>query len=238
MLNRWRAWAGSMFVRAMDDNLARMAKSVQAEVAATAAKVLDLGCWDAANCLRYIPGHAQLFGVEGFFEAAKMAGDRGARVVRADLNRDLPWRDSSFDVVTSNQVIEHLYDTDTFMRECVRVVRPGGLVVMSTENLASWHNIAALMLGWQAFSLTNVSQAATGLGNPLANLRGSEPHEVGWEHNRIFSYRGLRELLGAHGLEEVRILASGYYPLPSRMAHFDPRHGAFITAVGRKPTSR
>ncbi|HET9443035.1 MAG TPA: hypothetical protein VFO65_06910, partial [Acidimicrobiales bacterium] len=87
-----------------------------------------------------------------------------------------------------------------------------------------------------AFSLTPVSRARAGLGNPLANLRGTDGDAVhGWEHLRIFSYRGLIELLEAHGLEEVTIAASGYYPPPTRVAHVDRRHGALITAMGRKP---
>ena len=234
-LSSWRAWGSSMFSRAMEHNLAEMAEVLRGEVRGTGGHVLDLGCWDAENYVRYAPEQGCLFGVEAAADAAKRARARGILMVRGDLNGGLPWRDAAFDVVTSNQVIEHLADTDTFVSECCRVVRPGGLVVTSTENLASWHNIAALTLGWQAFSLTNVSRVATGLGNPLANLRGDEPREPGWEHVRIFSYRGLRELMIAHGLEEVKIMAAGYYPLPSAVARADPRHAAFITAVGRRP---
>lgn len=109
-------------------------------------------------------------------------------------------------------------------------------MLASTESLASWHNIAALALGWQAFSLTPVSRVRQGLGNPLANLRDGEGEDInGWEHLRIFSYRGLAELFDAHGFVAVSVMASGYYPLPARVAHLDRRHGAFITAVGRKP---
>jgi hypothetical protein len=106
---------------------------------------------------------------------------------------------------------------------------------VSTENLASWHNIASLLFGWQAFSLTNVSSRKSGIGNPLANLRAAEPAAEGWTHQRIFSYRGLIELAEAIGFENVRILGAGYYPLPTRVAHRDPRHAAFITVIGRKP---
>jgi SAM-dependent methyltransferase len=139
-----------------------------------------------------------------------------------------------FDSVVSNQVIEHLSDTDRFVSELWRVLRPGGVAVTSTENLASWHNVAALTLGWQPFSLTNVSSTRLGIGNPLAIHRGADANLKSWEHLRVFAARGLRELFEAHGFKEIALLGAGYYPLPSGAARFDPRHAAFLTVVAVK----
>jgi SAM-dependent methyltransferase len=105
-------------------------------------------------------------------------------VTEADLNDGLPFDDERFDVVVSNQVLEHLADTDAFVSEVARVLRPGGVAAVSTENLASWHNIAALLLGWQPFSLSNVTSARAGLGNPLALHRGEASGEAAWQHSR------------------------------------------------------
>jgi SAM-dependent methyltransferase len=46
----------------------------------------------------------------------------------------LPLADASVDVVVNFQVIEHLWDQPQFVRECLRVLRPGGLLLMSTPN--------------------------------------------------------------------------------------------------------
>lgn len=232
---RWMALGVRLFDAAMEDNLDHMSRAVATLPSTRDLQVLDLGCWDGGNVRKYIPPRVRVFGVELDDLASREALGRGVRVVRADLNSPLPWRDQSFDVVTSNQVIEHLCDTDTFVAEIHRVLRRGGLAVISTENLASWHNILALMLGWQAFSLTNVSHSKPGIGNPLANLRGGDPLHSGWEHTRVFSYRGLRELLESHGFEAVRIQGAGYYPLPATIGHIDPRHAAFVTVIGRRP---
>ncbi|EGD56938.1 class I SAM-dependent methyltransferase [Gordonia neofelifaecis] len=47
---------------------------------------------------------------------------------------DLPLADASVDVVVNFQVIEHLWDQSAFVAECHRVLRPGGVLLMSTPN--------------------------------------------------------------------------------------------------------
>jgi SAM-dependent methyltransferase len=46
----------------------------------------------------------------------------------------LPLADATVDVVVNFQVIEHLWDQSQFVAECLRVLRPGGLLLMSTPN--------------------------------------------------------------------------------------------------------
>ncbi len=54
-------------------------------------------------------------------------------VMQANL-AELPLDDASVDVVVNFQVIEHLWDQGQFVRECLRVLRPSGLLMMSTPN--------------------------------------------------------------------------------------------------------
>jgi len=54
-------------------------------------------------------------------------------VARANLVA-LPVRDEGCDAVVSLQVIEHLWDQERFLRECLRVLRPGGALMVSTPN--------------------------------------------------------------------------------------------------------
>jgi hypothetical protein len=128
-------------------------------------------------------------------------------------------------------VIEHLFDTDTFVSEIRRLLKPGGVSVTSTENLASWHNIGALLMGWQPFSLTNVTSKRGGVGNPLAVTRDNGPPPAGWQHHRVFAARGLSELFEAHGFERVELLGAGYYPFSPKLGRRWPRHASFLTVV-------
>lgn len=203
--------------------------------------LLDLGCNDGAFTRRIAGeiGARKALGVEIDPDRAQTARDRGITVTVADLEHALPLEDETADAITANQVIEHLKNTDNMISEAMRLLRPGGLLVVSTENLSSWHNIFSIILGWQPFSLTNISDRRMGIGNPLSLYRGNIGACRYMQHQRIFSPRGLTELLEAHGFQVESLKGAGYFPLGGRLTRtlnaIDTRHSSFMTIGGRKP---
>lgn len=63
----------------------------------------------------------------------KRTYDKSIRFVAADAGR-LPMRDESFDTVVCIEAIEHVPSADGVLREIARVLRPGGLLIISTPN--------------------------------------------------------------------------------------------------------
>ncbi len=64
----------------------------------------------------------------------------GGAVERADvvrMNAPLPYEDSTFDMVASMDVIEHVRAPEPWLREALRVLRPGGLMFLTTPNYGS-----------------------------------------------------------------------------------------------------
>jgi SAM-dependent methyltransferase len=55
----------------------------------------------------------------------------------ADLNQPLAFADGGFDLVIAVEVIEHLDHAALFLREAIRVLRPGGQLILSSPNVAS-----------------------------------------------------------------------------------------------------
>jgi SAM-dependent methyltransferase len=207
--------------------------------------LLDLGCHDGEwtqQLVRASGGSVdRATGVEVVEEARRVAERRGIEAVAANLNESLPFADESFDLVHANQVIEHVLDLDLFVAEVARVLRPGGRAIVCTENLASWHNIGALVLGYMPFSLTNISSRGS-IGNPfnLASTPAAEL-ETSWFHTRVLTAVGLEHLFRVHSLDVVVRFASGYHPLPPGLARAaarrDVRHAAFIGVVAEKPVA-
>jgi SAM-dependent methyltransferase len=197
----------------------------------------DLGCGDGmiTDHVGVAIAADRISVVETYDPHIKDAEHRGFEVTRDDLNGALSLPSSTFDIVLANQVIEHLYDTEQFLAEARRILKPGGVLIVSTENPASWHNIAALLIGWQQFSLANVSSKKSGIGNPLSLA----PQQGGWpfpmQHHRLFTPKALCELFALEGFMNLRCLGAGYYPLPGRVGLLDPTHAAFITVSGQHP---
>jgi 2-polyprenyl-3-methyl-5-hydroxy-6-metoxy-1,4-benzoquinol methylase len=83
-----------------------------------------------------------------------------ATFVSANLDRgQLPLEDGSADAVVSIETIEHLENPRAFMRELARLVRPGGVVVVTTPNQLSLLSLVTLFVKGQF----NAFQEAPGL---------------------------------------------------------------------------
>lgn len=205
------------------------------------AKLLDLGCddgvWTGKLARRMKIRKGQIFGIEIIKERYNLALKKGIMVKESDLNKKFPFKDSYFDVVHANQVIEHIWDLDNFVSEIKRVLKKGGDAIICTENLSSWHNIFALVLGFQPFSLSNISIKGD-IGNPLALKAVEGPKFISWQHTRVLSFEGLKDIFLKHGFRVENYQASGYFPFPPFVAKIlskiDKRHAAFPIIKVRK----
>jgi len=201
------------------------------------AEFLDLGCDDGVLTKQFADkiGTSRVYGVEIIEKSIAEAQKKGIKVSSFDLNKDFDFKDNSFDVVHANQVIEHLYDSDKFLSEIYRILKPNGYAVISTENASSWCNIFSSIMGWQIFSLTNFSTLKSGIGNPFSLHSHNKTEDMkSWNHIRIYNFLGLKEYFETVGFGVEHIRGSGYFPLPSFIGNIDKVHSHFITFKIRK----
>lgn len=203
------------------------------------AKVLDLGCDNGGLIIQKAKkgiGSGNIWGLDNNRGKLAIAKRSGLRVIFSDLNNKFPLNNSSFDVVHASQIIEHLENVDGFVEEIWRVLKPGGYAVIATENLSSWHNLAALVFGWQAFS-QQVSRKFP-VGNPLGFGKREVVKKWAGEHQQIFTIKGLRELFEIYQFKVEKILGAGYCPfwgfIANVLSRVDPTHAAFLVIKVRK----
>lgn len=201
------------------------------------AQLLDCGC-GSGDFTRQVAekiGTSHVSGIECISEVELVS--RGSiQIVHSDLNDHFPFDNESFDVVHANQIIEHLYETDTFIEEIYRVLKKNGYAVISTPNLAALHNILSLVFGKQPFS-AHVSNKVI-VGNSFDPKHGFKHANRGEIHLRVFTYESLVELFEYHGFTVEKIYGAGYYPFPEPIARIlamiDKRHAVYLTIKVRK----
>lgn len=79
----------------------------------------------------------QVEGVDFDPKGVRNAQAKGLTVHLGDLDRQ-GYPDDSFDAVAMSHVIEHVPDPSALLRECRRILKPGGRLVVLTPNVASW----------------------------------------------------------------------------------------------------
>jgi SAM-dependent methyltransferase len=201
------------------------------------AVLLDLGCGDGDFTAKAMTKIVikKACAVEIVEEDIKKARARGIEVFKGDLNGKLPFKDGTFDVIIASHVIEHLNDTDIFLREIYRNLNPGGYLVLATPNLAAWYHIFFLVFGKQP-TIAEVSDYA--LAGTWSS-RGERVGRLGPAHRRVFTAGALKGLVEHYGLKAEAIRGSGYFPLTGRpgrlMSILDKQHSTNIVIKARKP---
>jgi SAM-dependent methyltransferase len=185
--------------------------------------VLDVGCGDGSFLFGYLDYKPQLFcGVEAAPELKKKAEERGMEVRAVDLNGVWPYADNTFEVIHCSQVIEHLHNTRLFAQEILRVLKPGGWAFITSENLTSFLNTGAMLMGYTPFTLMRC--CGWYMGNPLGLHSGehvpegvpiTDPAFAGVTgHVRALSVLQAQELFEKVGFARVHASSLGLMPLP------------------------
>jgi len=147
-------------------------------------KILDLGCGTGKFFKLFNKKNSQIEGLDISKKAADIGQKHGLKITVSDLHSILPYKKNTFDTITAGEIIEHIYDTDFFLKEIKRILKPNGYLVLSTPNIATLGRRLMLMFGINPLIETSLSQ--------------------GSGHIRYFTKKSLEELLKKHQFKIIK----------------------------------
>jgi len=109
-------------------------------------ELLEVGCGIGTDLVRFARGGAIVTGVDLSTTAIDLArknfdwSGATAKELRTANAEALPYADASFDVVYGHGVLQYTADASRVVRECHRVLRPGGEAIFMVYNRVSWLN--------------------------------------------------------------------------------------------------
>lgn len=166
-------------------------------------KIADIGCTGGmlAEFYKNLPGIKIIVGFEASEEMSKNTCSLFSeiRIWKAGYT-DCPAKDDEFDVIIAGEIIEHILNTDYFLKEVSRILKKGGFVLLTTPNLCYWGNRVRLFIGKVPYSLPSVSSSF--------HYDAVDPY-----HIRIGNMDEWRKYFEKMNFKVVKIMGYNYYDI-------------------------
>lgn len=153
------------------------------------ARILDLGCGAGRATQLLCARDHRVTALDISLKALRRAGVRApnADYLEAACDSSLPFADRVFDAVYCTEVIEHTLDAESMLHESQRILRPEGLLFLTTP----YHGL-----------VKNLAIAAASFDRHF---------DPGGPHIRFFSLKSLRRMLAKTGFRLERIFYWGRF---------------------------
>jgi SAM-dependent methyltransferase len=159
----------------------RLLKTLQDVPLSRDANILDLGCGQGEFVRILVEAQYRVVGVDISSKAVELAKKAlpsvDFRVLKED--RSIPCESSRFDAVWSTEVIEHIFDIHQHLSEINRVLKAGGIYILTTP----YHGVVKDVL--------------------VSLLKFDQHFDPEGSHIRFFDKRGLERCLGRAGFTPI-----------------------------------
>jgi SAM-dependent methyltransferase len=169
--------------------------------------VLDVGCGRFALLQEQIADEDEYFACDLVQPLRPPPNFRSVNL-NEDSLRDV-FAGQEFDMVFCGEVIEHLFSPDALLSDVKTLLRPGGVLILSTPNLGYWANRLLLVVGISPLFVEN--SARLKLGRRFRFLGQGNATQG---HIRVFTYRAVLDLLDLHGFKLIRARSVPVWSFP------------------------
>lgn len=116
-------------------------------------KALDIACYDGtiAKLIKDKIDNCDMYGIDYSNNTEKLVKEKGINFKKVDLNKGIDFPDNTFDIIFAGEIIEHIYDTDLFIQEVKRILKPNGRFIITTPNVVSFGRRIMYLFGIGAF---------------------------------------------------------------------------------------
>lgn len=150
-------------------------------------RLLDVGCGDGIVAHFVKDKVKYIYGVDNLQKDLQKAEKKGLETKFVNLDKDkLPYTANYFDAVTSLDVIEHVKDPDVHVQETYRVLKKGGILIISTPNIRFSDHLVQLVIKG-VFPKTSL-----------------DPNYYDGGHIHFFTYKDMQQLLRKAGFKNIK----------------------------------
>lgn len=156
-------------------------------------RVLDYGCGWGCLSRAIAEKNNQVVGIDPFEGALEIARDFNAHPSVEYLNQKITdFEPDSFDLVNSNQVLEHVHNPGLYLSHANSVLKIGGMLVISVPNVINLHFLAAQLRPDHSSHFRRISQEI------ISNYSKDSVHIQSWEPHTFIN------LLASTGYEYIQ----------------------------------
>lgn len=149
--------------------------------------VLDVGCGNGDLADHLIKCGTQVTGIDFSGEAIRQCNERfnSGKFFEHDLSEDMPFEESTFDLIWCSEVLEHLYAPRKALEETHRVLKPEGVLLVTVPYHGMLKNVGIALLAFESH------------------------YDPEHPHIRFYTKKSLSALAEKSGFEVVRVTQCG-----------------------------
>ena len=165
-------------------------------------KIIDLGCGDGRLLEELNKFGHDVAGVDINQKAITTLEQKNIKATQADLEKKLPLKNNQYDVVLLLDTLEHLVNQDGILKECNKILKPDGKLIISYPNHFDIRNRFRMLFGKGIIHWAHTQ------------YKNAKPWQYG--HIRFLLYKDLKKLLNLTGfypkITQFNFMSGGVVP--------------------------